>query len=112
MVLDEKARMYAFELLTQLRAAGYQSEMDFQGRGFKGQFKAADRAHAKHVLIIGGREFEEGVVTVKTTETRTQETVAAADLVAYLDGLDADGDDHHHHDHEEGCQCEACRGEH
>ncbi len=64
------------------------------------------------MLIIGGREFEEGVVTVKTTETRTQETVAAADLVAYLDGLDADGDDHHHHDHEEGCQCEACRGEH
>lgn len=112
MVLDEQARLFAFEVLTALRAAGYQADMDFQGRGFKGQFKAADRAHAKHVLIIGTREFEQQAVTVKNVAAQTQETVQAGALIEYLDGQEAAGEHGHHHEgHEEGCQCEACRGE-
>ncbi len=85
MCLSEDARTYAFEVLTQLRAYGYRSEMDMMGRSFKGQFKAVDRTHAKFALIIGSKEAQEQVITLKNIETQTQETIACDQLIETLD---------------------------
>ena len=59
MCLDEEARTYAFKALTELRAYGYRCEMDMLGRGFKGQFKAADRSHAQFALLLGNNEAQD-----------------------------------------------------
>lgn len=105
MVLNPEARDYAFDVLTELRANGFRSDMDMQGKSFKGQFKAADRAGAKYVFLIGEDEMNNQTITMKNTETREQTTVPADDLIAVLDaafnGDEEDEEhDHHHHDHE------------
>ena len=85
MCLDEEARSYAFNVLTELRAYGYRAEMDYTGRSFKGQFKAVDRAKAHYALILGSSESQEHKITIKNTADRTQETIDRDDLIRYLD---------------------------
>ncbi|MEE1354680.1 MAG: histidine--tRNA ligase [Absicoccus porci] len=87
MCLDESARTYAFEILTQLRAYGYRCEMDMQGRSFKSQFKAVDRMKAKTAILIGETEKAANQVAVKNLETRKQESIDREDLINYLDSL-------------------------
>lgn len=100
MVLDPSARQYAFELLTALRANGFRSDMDFMGKSFKGQFKAAGRSGAKYALLIGDAEANEGTVTLKNQQTREQITLPADALIDYLDAhLSEDEEEHHHHEH-------------
>lgn len=101
MVLDKEARGYAFEVLTELRAYGYRSEMDLIGRSFKGQFKTVDRKHAKTAFLIGSKEMEEQSVTIKLLEKREQVNIPVADMVAFLDRqLVEEEEEHHHHHHE------------
>ena len=106
MVLDPEARSYAFELLTELRANGFRSDMDFAQKSFKGQFKAADRAKAQYTLLIGSDELAGRTVTIKNTSTRQQTSVPADQMIAFFDaefGEDEHDHDHgHDHDHEEG----------
>lgn len=109
MVLDPEARSYAFELLTELRANGFRSDMDFAGKSFKGQFKAADRAKARFTLLIGGDESANRSVTIKNAQTREQFHLSEAELIPFMDH--AFGDDEHDHEHGEGCTCAACQGE-
>lgn len=81
MVLNPEARNYAFDLLSELRAHGFRSEMDMQGKSFKGQFKAADRARARLVLLIGEDEMQNGTVTMKNQKTREQKSFLKQDLI-------------------------------
>ncbi len=87
MCLDEEARAYAFEVLTELRASGYRCDMDMMARSFKGQFKTVDRTHAKLALLIGSKEKNDHVVTVKNVAQKTQETVSKDELITYVDSL-------------------------
>lgn len=101
MCLDEEARTYAFELLTELRAYGFRCDMDMMQRSFKAQFKAVDRSKAKLALLIGNTEKENNVVTVKNLAHRTQESISRDELVDYMDGLLQEEEHHHHHHGEE-----------
>lgn len=85
MCLDEEARTYAFKALTELRAYGYRCEMDMLGRGFKGQFKAADRSHAQFALLLGNKEAQDQTITIKNLKEKTQETIAREALIGYVD---------------------------
>ncbi|MBP3869526.1 MAG: histidine--tRNA ligase [Faecalicoccus sp.] len=87
MCLDSEARTYAFEILTELRAAGFRADMDMLGRSFKAQFKAVDRAKAKTALLIGSDEMKSGTITVKNLLNKTQESVSRDDLSAHMDAL-------------------------
>lgn len=103
MVLNPEARSYAFELLTELRANGFRSDMDFMGKSFKGQFKAADRAHAKFTLLIGEDEAKNRTVTIKNAQTREQTSLNADELIDFMDSQFEEGDEHghdHHHEHD------------
>ncbi len=102
MVLNPEARNYAFELMTALRANGFRSEMDYQGKSFKGQFKAADRAGAQVTMLIGEDELKNQVVTLKNKATKEQITVPAHEMIDALDQWFNDDDhDHEGHDHED-----------
>jgi histidyl-tRNA synthetase len=87
MVLDKDSRLYAFEVLSMLRASGFKAEMDMMERGFKGQFKAVDRTKAKAAILIGSTESESNQVTVKDIASQVQKTISKDDLVSYLDEL-------------------------
>ena len=85
MPLGDDAKDYAMQLITILRAHGFCCDMDFVGRGLKGQFKSSDRFHAKYALIIGDDEVKNEIVQVRDNETKEQEAVKVEELIAYLD---------------------------
>lgn len=101
MCLDEEARTYAFKALTELRAYGYRCEMDMLGRGFKGQFKAADRSHAQFALLLGNNEAQDQTITIKNLKEKTQETIAREALIGYVDAHMEEEHEHHHQEEEE-----------
>lgn len=101
MCLDEEARTYAFKALTELRAYGYHCEMDMLGRGFKGQFKAADRSHAQFALLLGNKEAQDQTITIKNLKEKTQETIAREALIGYVDAHMEEEHEHHHQEEEE-----------
>mgnify|MGYP003371271392 FL=1 len=101
MCLDEEAITYAFKALTELRAYGYRCEMDMLGRGFKGQFKAADRSHAQFALLLGNKEAQDQTITIKNLKEKTQETIAREALIGYVDAHMEEEHEHHHQEEEE-----------
>jgi histidyl-tRNA synthetase len=50
----------------------------------KGQFKAADRYKAKHVIILGEDELSRGAVLVKEMSTGEQNEIPIQELVVKL----------------------------
>lgn len=80
----EAARARCWELLRQLREAGFACDMDLSGRSPKAQFKIADREKAQLCLIIGDNELAAGTVVVKDFRDGQQTPVAQAELVAKL----------------------------
>lgn len=79
--VGEKAEKETVRLIQDLRLGGIQADKDYQQRKIKGQFKAADRLHAKYVLILGDNELEQGIINVKIMETGEQIEVPIEDLV-------------------------------
>ena len=84
MGLGANAKTASAKLLNQVRQAGLSGEMDYQGRGMKAMFKAANRVQAKYAIILGEEELANHVCQVKNLVEATQETIALNDVVAYL----------------------------
>ncbi|MEH7124001.1 histidine--tRNA ligase [Bacillus sp. JJ1773] len=70
--LGEEAKDYTVGLLHRLRLAGFSAERDYLNRKIKTQFKAADRANAKYVAILGEDELKAKKITLKSMETGEQ----------------------------------------
>jgi histidyl-tRNA synthetase len=82
--LGERARAAGTELVRTLRAAGVAVDAPFEERPLKAQLKMADRASARYAAIIGDRELEGGVVTLRRLSDGVQEEVALGDVVNWL----------------------------
>lgn len=85
MPLGDKAKNLAMEVITMLRGNGFTCDMDYLDRGLKGQFKSANRFHAKYSIIIGDDEVEKKEVQVKNNDLRVQESVPLNSLLDYLE---------------------------
>ncbi len=96
---------HGLAVATALRSSGYATDMDYQNRSLKAQFKAAERCGAKAIVIIGTDEIEKNEVTIKDVAAKTQQNVALGDMIATVDkifGVKDEDDDcecEHHHDH-------------
>lgn len=75
----------ALQITTELRAAGYKTDTDYQNRSFKAQFKSVDRKRAKVAVIVGETEVENGVVNIKRIEDQVQKTVKLEDMIKTMD---------------------------
>ena len=82
--MGEEAKVKAVELVSSFRAKGISADMDYLDRKMKAQMKAADRANAKFVIVLGETELEEQAVNVKTMETGDQAKVDFGHLVQYV----------------------------
>lgn len=76
----------ARSLATRFRAAGRRVVLDLESRGFKQQFKLADKLGASHALILGDEELASGQASVKDLESGEQKTLALEEAVAWLLG--------------------------
>lgn len=63
--LGENAREWAVEHLPKLRKNGLSASMDYIGRSIKAQMKDADRENARHTIIVGDHELQEGKFTLR-----------------------------------------------
>jgi histidyl-tRNA synthetase len=82
--MGDEAKLKAVELVSSFRAKGISAEMDYLDRKMKAQMKAADRANAKFVIVLGETELEEQAVNVKTMESGEQTKVEFGHLVQFV----------------------------
>ncbi|MFI4969333.1 MAG: histidine--tRNA ligase [Lysobacterales bacterium] len=82
--MDEAELPRYLELATELRAAGINTEAVIEPGKLARQFKYADRACIRFVLVLGPDEIAKGVVTVKDMRKQDQFEVARADLAETL----------------------------
>ncbi|HWB73234.1 MAG TPA: histidine--tRNA ligase [Egibacteraceae bacterium] len=88
-VVDPALAGETFALASALRRAGVATDLGFDGRSVKAQFKVADRAGAAWALVVGPDEVERGVVTVRDLRRGQQREVARDGVVAALRGAEA-----------------------
>jgi len=82
--MDEAQLPVYLELASQLRAGGIPTEVVLDGGKLGKQFKYADRAGIRFVVVLGSDEIAKGVVTVKDLRKEDQFEVPRADLVKTL----------------------------
>ena len=70
--LGEEAADYSFKLMHELRGKGVRVDMDLDGKSLKSQMKQADRAGARHVLIVGSQELADNKAPLRDMETGEQ----------------------------------------
>ena len=75
-VLGDRAKPVAVKLLSQLRAAGIASNLEYGTKNIKNQMRAAERAGAKYAVIIGDNEVDAGEAQVKNLAEYKQEAVS------------------------------------
>jgi histidyl-tRNA synthetase len=71
-------------LLAELRETGLSADRAYGGRSVKAQTKAADRAGARYMVLVGRAEMEKGAVAVRDMESGQQVEVARNRVVAWL----------------------------
>ena len=85
MYVNDEEKLYAINLTQDLRMQGFKVETEYLGRGLKGQFKQADRLHAKFLVILNSDDIASNLVNVKNNETKEEEKVDIDYLMYYLD---------------------------
>jgi histidyl-tRNA synthetase len=80
----EEAKSANWELLAQLRAAGFAADFDPTGRSVKSQFKLADRQGAAYCLVVGEQELQNQTVVLKNLATGEQASVERGALLGRL----------------------------
>ncbi len=82
--MDESRLPAYLALANELRGAGIATEVVLEGGKLGKQFKYADRAGIRFVLVLGEDELAKDVVTVKDMRREDQFEVARADLIKTL----------------------------
>ena len=82
--IGDDARREGRALVRQLRKEGLRAEIALEERPLKAQLKMADRAGAFFAAIVGERELQDGVVTVRRMDDGSQERVERTELAAWL----------------------------
>ncbi|MGH9037766.1 MAG: His/Gly/Thr/Pro-type tRNA ligase C-terminal domain-containing protein, partial [Acidimicrobiia bacterium] len=66
------------------RESGLSADRAYGGRSLKAQFRQADRAGARYLVLVGKEEMSRGAVAVKDMAAGEQVEVPRARLVTYL----------------------------
>ena len=82
--LGESAKEAALKLTKQMRESGIRVIIDVMERGLKAQFKYADRAGARYVVVIGDDEMAKGVVSLRDMANSSQQEVPAGEIIDVL----------------------------
>ena len=81
---SEPTRAKALDLLPKLREAGYSVEISLKPLGFGKQLKAADKAGARKVVIIGDDELAKNACKVKDLSAKSEVEVPLEKLLEHL----------------------------
>ncbi|MCX7635459.1 MAG: histidine--tRNA ligase, partial [Syntrophales bacterium] len=73
--LGERAQKKAYLICNHLRLKGIAAEMDYAGRGLKGQLKRADKLRCPYTVMIGDREMDTGMAMLRDMKEGTQKDI-------------------------------------
>lgn len=76
--------LQAYEVVQLLRSQQIKAEMDHNARSLKAQFKFANKAKAKFILMVGGEELQRDAYKIRNLETREEEEISKNDLIQVL----------------------------
>lgn len=82
--VGESATKAGYQLVLELRDAGFCVETDYESRSLKAQLRAADKMGAKWVVVVGDDEIAKKQLNVKEMATGKTETVAWNDIVPFF----------------------------
>jgi histidyl-tRNA synthetase len=82
--MGDQAKLFALNLMHELRLKGVSVQMDVMGRNFKNQFKFANRVNAAKTVIIGENELNEGKLQIKDMESGEQTSVPIDSIIEEL----------------------------
>ncbi|MDP2181182.1 MAG: histidine--tRNA ligase [Actinomycetota bacterium] len=85
--VDDSVEEEVFVLASAFRDGGVAAELDHQGRSLKSQFKQADRANARLVVIVGPDELAAGEVTLRDMGTKEETRVPLDEAVERVRAL-------------------------
>ncbi len=85
MYVNEDEKKYAAYLAQELRLAGFIVDIEYTGRGLKGQFKQADRLNAKYIAVLNSEDLDNNEIKVKNNKTKEEEIISLDALIYYLD---------------------------
>jgi histidyl-tRNA synthetase len=74
----------AVSLCGLLRSNGFSADLDPGTKGFKAQFRKADREGAALAVVIGGDELAAGTYTMKDLKSGEQESIRAESVLDFL----------------------------
>ena len=75
--LGAEMKIPAFTFAQNLRDLGVKADCDLAGRSLKAQFKFADRIGARYVALVGGDEYERGVIKLRDMQTKEEKELPA-----------------------------------
>jgi histidyl-tRNA synthetase len=81
---ETSGRTEVVTLLHELREAGLSADRVYGGRSLKAQTRAANRAGARYVVVVGRQEMARGAVAVKDMDSSEQTEVARSRVVSWL----------------------------
>ena len=82
--LTPEARVPAMRLAGALRGEGVSCDLDYGGRGAKGQFKQADRSGASYAAIMGEDEMARSTIKVRNMSSGEEREVDVSEGAAEL----------------------------
>ncbi len=82
--LSDKQLAYARQVVAELRSAGFRADVDEDADKLGAKIRRAQLEKIPYMLIVGGREAEAGVVSVRSRETGDQGTVPLADFIKQI----------------------------
>ena len=82
--ITDRAREYGQELQAQLEEAGIRTELDTRNEKIGFKIREAQMQKIPYMLVIGDKEVEQGVVSLRTREAGDQGVIAVAALIDKL----------------------------
>lgn len=80
--LGDKATLKAVEIANDMRTEGYTCLYDLNGRSLKAQMKYANKLGAKYVIVLGDKEVEEKIATLKNMKDGEETEIALDTFVS------------------------------
>ena len=84
LVFDKENLPYTFNLVENLRSAGYVAEYDYNIASMKSQMKKADKSKARYAVILGSNEVKENKASVKDLISGEQSLIELDNVFEYL----------------------------
>ncbi len=82
--VNAEMRRKVWEIAYALRSAHIETDFDLKGRSLQNQLQYADSMNVRYAVIVGPKEVEKGLLTLREMESRKEESLSMEQLIAKL----------------------------